>query len=112
MISCIIVDDEPIAHRVLQNHLDRLPEFRVLAHFIKAAEAERFLAEKTVDFMFLDVEMPGINGIEFLKRLSVKPITIVTTAYRDYAVEGFELGVLDYLLKPISFERLSTSMKR
>jgi len=112
MITCIIVDDEPIAHRVLQTHLDAIGSVQTIGNFFNAVDAKEFLATNKVDFIFLDVEMPQVRGIDFLKSLDVKPITILTTAYRDYAVEGFELGVLDYLLKPISFERFSASMKR
>jgi len=112
MISCIIIDDEPIAHRVLRNHLEELSHVQVLASFHNAADAEAFLKTNHIDFIFLDVEMPEVRGIDFLKRLEVKPITVITTAFRDYAVDGFELGVLDYLLKPISRERLSNAVKR
>lgn len=111
-MTCIIVDDEPIAHRVLQNHIDTIDHVQTIGNFFNAVEAKDFLSANKVDFIFLDVEMPQVRGIDFLKSLQVKPITILTTAYRDYAVEGFELGVLDYLLKPISFERFVVAIKR
>lgn len=112
MITCIIIDDEPIAHRVLRNHLEDLNHVQVLASFFNAAEAELFLKVNHVDFIFLDVEMPEVRGIDFLKKLEVKPITVITTAFRDYALDGFELGVLDFLLKPVSHERLTNAVKR
>jgi DNA-binding LytR/AlgR family response regulator len=112
MMTCIIVDDEPIAHDVLRNHLNQLGEIRIVGNFFNAFDAKRFFESNKVDLMFLDVEMPALKGIDFLTDLVEKPLTIITTAYRDYAVEGFELGVVDYLLKPISLDRLTIAIKR
>lgn len=110
--SCIIVDDEPLSHDVLKNHLSAFPELQLVGNFYNAKDACRFLNEHTVDILLLDIEMPEISGLDFLRSLDEKPVSIITTAYRDYAVEGFELGVIDYLMKPIAFERLELSLKR
>ena len=110
--SCIIIDDEPLSHDVLKNHLAVFPELQLVRNFYNAKDALTFLDENTVDILLLDIEMPEINGLDFLRSLNEKPISIITTAYRDYAVEGFELGVIDYLMKPVPFERFESSIKR
>jgi DNA-binding LytR/AlgR family response regulator len=110
--SCIIVDDEPLAHKVLKNHLKNIEYFKLTGEFYNAEAAKEFLASNHIDMMFLDIEMPGTKGIDFLRLLEEKPLTIFTTAFRDYALEGFELGVIDYLLKPISFERFEIAVER
>lgn len=104
--SCLLVDDEPIALRVLQSHLAKIPTLEVVASCGHAMEAFRVLYEKKVDLLFLDIHMPGLSGIEFLKSLRQTPKVILTTAHREYALEGYELDIVDYLLKPISLERL------
>ena len=110
--SCITIDDEPLSHTVLKNHLEHVAELEWKAGFYNAPDAEEFLNKETVDLIFLDIHMPEKTGLEFLRGLKVKPVTILTTAYRDYAVEGFELGVIDYLLKPVQFERFEMATKR
>jgi DNA-binding LytR/AlgR family response regulator len=110
--SCIIVDDEPLSHDVLKNHLKGNTEVQVVAGFFNAHDAGLYLEQNPVDIMLLDIQMPEINGLDFLRSLPIKPVSIITTAFRDYALEGFELGVIDYLLKPIIFERFQTAMKR
>lgn len=110
--SCIIVDDEPLSHDVLKNHLTAFPELQLLGNFYNARDARLFLQEHSADILLLDIEMPEISGLDFLRGLNDKPVSIITTAYRDYAVEGFELGVIDYLMKPISLERFELSLKR
>ncbi len=102
---CIIVDDEPLAIDVVKRHLANLPVFEVAAECSNAMEAFQFLKTQKVDLMFLDIQMPGMKGTDFLKNLVHPPRVILTTAYRDYALEGFELNAVDYLLKPISYER-------
>ena len=109
---CIIIDDEPLAHKVLKNHLKKIDYFTLAGEFYNADSAKAFLATSRVDIMFLDIEMPGTKGIDFLRLLEEKPLTIFTTAFRDYALEGFDLGVIDYLLKPISFERFEIAVER
>ena len=110
--TCIIVDDEPLSHKVLKNHIAKLPELHVLNSFYNAIDARNWLRKQLVDIILLDIQMPEITGLEFLRSLKIKPVTIVTTAFRDYAVEGFELGVIDYLLKPIQFSRLEVAINR
>jgi DNA-binding LytR/AlgR family response regulator len=104
-IRFMIIDDEPIAHRIIEEYCTSLPHFKLVNHSYSALEAMPFLATNHVDLMFLDINMPKLNGFDFLKTLTIKPQVIVTTAYQEFALEGFELNVTDYLLKPFSFER-------
>ena len=105
-LRCIIVDDEPLAREVIEAYCDRLNHLEVVASCTNALEAFGALqAHAPVDLLFLDIQMPKLTGIDFLKSLHHKPKVIVTTAYRDYALEGYDLDVTDYLLKPIAFER-------
>jgi len=105
MINTIIVDDEPLAQEILEAHISNIPELNLVAKCDNALEANQALKEHDVDLMFLDINMPQLTGVEFLRSLSTPPMAIFTTAYSEYAVEGFNLEALDYLLKPISFER-------
>lgn len=102
---CYIVDDEPIAIDIIQHYLEKLPNFEVAGRFDDPLEAFLALKEQPVDLLFLDIQMPGLTGIELLQTISHSPEVIFTTAYREYAFEGYELNVLDYLLKPIAFNR-------
>ncbi|UQB70101.1 LytR/AlgR family response regulator transcription factor [Epilithonimonas zeae] len=112
MINCIIIDDEPLAVKLLENHISKIDSLKLVATAKNAIEAYQILQTKPVDLMFLDIEMPNLNGIEFLKSLNRKPKTIFTTAYREFAIEGFELEAVDYILKPITFERFFKSVER
>ncbi|NIF06586.1 response regulator transcription factor [Chryseobacterium sp. Tr-659] len=112
MINCIIVDDEPLAAALLENHISKIDDLRLAGKAENALQAYKILQSQPVDLMFLDIQMPDLNGIDFLKSLSQKPKTIFTTAYRDFAIEGFELEAVDYLLKPIPFERFFKSVER
>lgn len=103
--KCIIVEDEPIAQGILQGYVDLVPQLEVVQICGDAIEALEYLNEIHIDILFLDIGMPKISGLDMLKTLSNPPATIITTAYRQYAVEGFDLNVVDYLLKPFSFER-------
>jgi len=105
MYKCIVVDDEELARRLIKRHLSDLNGFELVASCESAIEALEVINKTPIDLMFLDIEMPLIKGTDFLKNLSVKPKVIFTTAYREYALEGFELNVVDYLLKPIIFTR-------
>lgn len=105
MINTIIVDDEPLALEILEAHIGNIPELNLVAKCSNAMEANQALRDHEVDLMFLDIQMPQLTGVEFLRSLSNPPLAIFTTAYAEYAVEGFNLEALDYLLKPISFER-------
>src|ERR1044071_7451705 len=110
--TCVIVDDEPPSHQVLKNHIERLPNLQLIAEFHNARDASEYFRSNQPDILLLDIQMPEVTGIEFLRSLAVKPITIFTTAFRDYAFEGFELGVIDYLLKPVQFERFDLAIRR
>jgi DNA-binding LytR/AlgR family response regulator len=109
-MKCIIVDDEPLAIEILESYVARIEELELTGTFRNAIAAFSFVQQNPVDLIFLDIEMPKLSGIEFLKTLKHSPKVIITTAYRDYAIEGFELEVVDYLLKPIPFERFLKSV--
>jgi DNA-binding LytR/AlgR family response regulator len=104
-IRCLIVDDEPLALDVLETYIGRLDNVELVCRCNNAVEAYNCLQNEQIDLMFLDIQMPKLTGIDFLKSLANPPKVIFTTAYRDYAVEGYELNAVDYLLKPISFDR-------
>lgn len=104
-IRCLLIDDEPPALKVLESHISNLSGFEIIAKCKNAIEALDVLHQKTVDVIFLDIKMPKILGTEFLRNLSHPPKVIFVTAYRDYAVDGYELDAVDYLVKPVPFER-------
>ena len=110
MYNCLIIDDEPIAIRLIKNHLSAFSDFAVIAECSNALEAMPVLAKQHIDLIFCDIQMPQITGIDFIRSLKHPPKVIFTTAYRDYAIEAFELQVVDYLLKPISFERFAKAI--
>lgn len=105
-IACLIVDDEAIAREVITTHLSKIGNINIVASCSSAMEAFNVISNHRIDLVFLDINMPEISGISFAKSINKNIKIIFTTAYRDYAVEGFELQAVDYLLKPISFERL------
>ncbi|MFK7772978.1 MAG: LytR/AlgR family response regulator transcription factor [Saprospiraceae bacterium] len=105
-IRCMIVDDEPLSQRVIQRYLNDVPFLELVATCSHALEAMEVLKKESIQLIFLDINMPRLSGINFVKTLSNPPLIIFTTAYPEYAVEGFELEAVDYLLKPFSFERL------
>ena len=104
-LSCFIIDDEPLAIEVIESHVSKIDGLEVKETFQNAVKAFQALRESKVDILFLDIQMPRLTGIEFLRMMKNPPKVIFTTAYREYALEGFELDVVDYLLKPISFNR-------
>ena len=104
-MTCIIIDDEPIAHHIIEDYVKDLKDLKILKSFYSAIEAMPFLNTNEVDVIFLDIKMPKLKGLDFIKTLSNPPAIIITSAYAEYALEGFELSVTDYLLKPFSFER-------
>jgi len=112
MMKYIIVDDEPLAHEVIEEFCSMLPHLQLEKNCYNAIEAMQFLNESTVDFMFLDINMPKLRGLDFLKTLTIPPKTIITTAYKEHALEGFELNVVDYILKPFSFDRLVKAVNK
>lgn len=111
-IKAIIVDDEPHAIEVIEKYLESFPEIDLVATCKDGISAFHVLQQKKVDLMFLDIKMPGISGVELLKSLKHPPKVIFTTAYSEYAVEGFELDAVDYLLKPVSFNRFLKAMDK
>ena len=104
-IKCVIIDDEPIAREIIKDYILKINDLEIIAEFNKPTEAITFLNENKTDLLFLDINMPEINGINFAKSLSDPPAIIFTTAYREFAANGFELQAVDYLVKPISFDR-------
>jgi DNA-binding LytR/AlgR family response regulator len=112
MYKCIVVDDEELARRLIKRHLSELENFELVASCGSAIEALKIIKETHIDLIFLDIEMPLLKGTDFLKNLNQKPKVIFTTAYREYALEGFELNVVDYLLKPINFTRFLKAIEK
>ncbi len=109
-MKCIIVDDEPLAIEIVESYVKRIEELELVGSFRNAIAAFSYIQQNPVELIFLDIQMPKLSGIEFLKTLKNPPKVIITTAFRDYAIEGFELEVVDYLLKPIPFERFLKSV--
>lgn len=110
--TCLIVDDEPLAVQLLKKHVESLDTLQLAATCGNAIEAASYLMQQSVDLIFLDIQMPKLTGIDFLKTLKAPPAVIITTAHREFALEGYELEIIDYLLKPISFERFLASVER
>jgi len=111
-LKCIIVDDEPLAHVVLEKYISQIQSLELLAKCKNALEAINFLHENMVDIIFLDINMPELSGLEMLKTLKKQPEIILTTAYSEFALESYEFGVKDYLLKPIKFDRFLKAVNR
>ena len=112
IITCIIVDDEPIAREILENHLQKIAIINIVATCKNAIEAFNVINSNKVDVIFLDINMPEISGLSFARSINKNIKIIFTTAYREYAVDGFDLKAVDYLLKPISFERLLQAVNK
>ncbi len=110
--NCIIVDDETLAQDLIETHLKKISNINVVAKCHTAMEATQVLNEHTIEVMFLDIEMPDLTGIEFLKSLNKPPYTIFTTAYSEYALESYEMNVVDYLLKPVRFDRFFKAINK
>lgn len=109
MLKCIAIDDEPLALRQLKGYIEKIPYLKLAATCNNALEAQQFLAAQHVDLIFVDINMPDLSGVEFVRSLVDRPMVIFTTAYSEYAVEGFKLDAVDYLLKPFSFADFSRS---
>jgi len=111
-IKCVIIDDEPLAIKVVENHLKEFQNFEVIETFNNPIEALSLLEKGNVDVLFLDINMPKMNGLDFAKTLNSKMNVVITSAYREYAVESFDLNVLDYLVKPIPFNRFLKTINK
>lgn len=111
-MRCIIVDDEPVARKILDEFIREIGFLECVGQFENAQKAEDFLKDNQADLMFLDIEMPGRNGINYLKTAAIKPLVILTTAFPEYALEGYEWDVVDYLLKPIAFRRFQKAVQK
>ena len=112
MIRCIAIDDEPLALRQVKNYIERIEKLELVALCSNAIEAQKLLKTEQVDLLFVDINMPDINGIDFVRGLTDPPLVIFTTAYSEYALEGFRLNAVDYLLKPFSFDDFSRAAEK
>ncbi len=112
MTKYLIIDDEHIAHGIIKRYCDMMPNMQLMKNCYDALEAIEYLNSNKVDLVFLDLNMPKLKGFDFLKTLSTPPKVIVTTAYQEYALEGYELNIVDYLLKPFSFERFLKAVNK
>jgi DNA-binding LytR/AlgR family response regulator len=111
-LNCLIVDDEPLAQEVLAAHISKIPNLHLVQQSNNAIEAFEALHKNSIDLLFLDINMPVMSGLSFLRSLKDPPAVILTTAYSEYAMEGYELDVIDYLLKPIPFDRFLKAVKK
>ena len=111
-LTCLIVDDEELARTLLENYISRLPYLKLVGKCSNPIEALQLLQNQSADLIFLDIQMPEMIGTDFLKSLSQKPMVVFTTAYKEYALEGYELNVVDYLLKPFPFERFLKAVNK
>lgn len=112
MINCIAIDDEPLALEVLKKYISKVPELKLLHTFSDAIEAMEYLKNNIISLLFLDIQMPDINGFDLYKSLLIKPMVIFTTAHKEYAVEGFEVEAIDYLLKPFNLTRFQSAITK
>lgn len=110
--NCLIVDDEPMARKLIVSHASKIEGLEIVGECSNALEAINQLRSKSIDLIFLDIQMPELSGLDFIKTLKNPPAIILTTAHRDFAIEAFDLNVMDYLLKPISFERFLKSVNK
>ena len=111
-IRCVAIDDEPLALALMQEYIARTPQFELVKTFDDAIEGKLFLQQNSIDLLLADINMPDISGIDLVRSLQERPMIIFTTAYKNYALEGFELDAVDYLLKPISYERFTRAVTK
>lgn len=111
-IRCLIIDDEPLAQRVIERYIADIPYLEVAGNCSNAIEALELLHARGIDLIFLDINMPRLSGMDFLKALKNPPMVIITTAYAEYAIEGYELDVVDYLMKPFGFDRFYKAVSK
>jgi two-component system LytT family response regulator len=112
MISCIAIDDEPLALKLLEDNISKVPYLQLVASCRNAFEAMKVLEEQKIDLIFIDIQMPGLTGLQFIGSLENKPLVIFITAYKQYALESYDLAVVDYLVKPVSLERFIKACNR
>lgn len=112
MYTCIIIDDEPIAIDVIKTHIEKSSLLEITGTFTSSAKAFTFLQKSPVDLVFIDIQMPGLTGLDIIKNLTRKPKFIITSAYREYALDGYDLDVLDFLVKPVSYERFLKGLSK
>ncbi|KQM32209.1 LytR/AlgR family response regulator transcription factor [Chryseobacterium sp. Leaf201] len=111
-IKCLVVDDEPIAREIIESFIEKTPFLELIGSFGKSLDALNFIQNNKVDIILTDIEMPQLTGLQLINSLSQKPATIFITAYREYALEGFDTGVVDYLVKPVSYDRFLKAINR
>jgi len=111
-LNCLIIDDEEMAIKVIENHLLEFPDIKVIGTFQNPMAALPIIENEAIDLIFLDINMPKVSGLDFLRNITLKPHVIITTAYREFAVESFELNVADYLVKPIPFARFLKAINK
>ena len=107
MINCIAIDDEPIALEIIKAYCEKIPSLNLVKVFTQSSKAKKHLRKYPVDLLFLDIQMPDINGVDLYKSIDQKPLVVFTTAHSQYAVEGFEVSAIDYLIKPFNFNRFN-----
>jgi DNA-binding LytR/AlgR family response regulator len=112
MMNCIALDDEPLALDIIEAYVKKHPELNLIARCNNAEEASKVLNSQHIDLMFLDIQMPGVTGLNFVRSLKNKPLFMFTTAYSEYAIDGFELDAIDYLLKPIAYDRFEKAIEK
>lgn len=111
-MKCIVIDDEPLARKGMEMHIEQIAQLQLVGSFANAFDAKEMIENKEIDLLFLDINMPEISGLDFLQSLTNKPMVIFATAYPQYALDGFELDVLDYLVKPVRFERFLKAVNK
>lgn len=111
-LKCLVVDDEPLGREIIENYVNNTPFLELVGSFGKPFEALSFLQKNAVDVLLTDIEMPQINGLQMINSLETKPIIILISAYREYAIDGFDSGVIDYLVKPVPYDRFLKSLVR
>lgn len=112
MLNCVAIDDEPLALEVVKRYISKSAELNLQAFFSTALEGQEYLKDNPVDLLFLDIQMPGINGLQLYRSLQIKPMLIFTTAHKEFAIDGFDLEAIDYLLKPFDMERFQKAVNK
>lgn len=111
-IKCLVIDDERLAREYIKSYIAKIPQLELVGEFNSPLKAMEIIKNQQIDLLFLDIQMPDITGVEFMKSLQIKPEVVFTTAYQEYAIEGYNLSAIDYLLKPFSFERFFQAVNK